>query len=80
MVLTVELSEQEHEILRTISSERGKNQSEVLREAIQSYFIIFQQEQAAVEDYDSLTDSELTTIAEMNFLMLDEAEEEYAHA
>lgn len=79
MVTTVTLTEQENAILHTIAQQLGKDQTEILHEAIRHYIITFQQERVIHENYDSLSDSELTAIAELSFLALDEAAEEYTY-
>ena len=71
MVMTVTLSEQEDRMIRTIAQMSGKDQTEILHEAIRRYITTFQQEQVAHTAYGSLSDDELTFIAESNFLALD---------
>lgn len=80
MVMTVNLSEQEDRILRVIAHERGKDQTEILHEAIKRYIIAFQQEHLVDNNYESLSDDDLTLIAELSFLDLDAAEVEDVYA
>ena len=74
MVMTVTLSEQEDRMIRTIAHVSGKDQTEILHEAIRRYITTFQQEQVAHDEYASLSDDDLTLIAESSFLALDAAE------
>lgn len=80
MVTSVTLSEQEDIVLRTIAHKLGKNQDEILHEAIRRYILLFQQKELAIEDYGSITDEELVMMADLTFLELDEAEAENAYA
>lgn len=80
MVMSVTLSEQEDIVLQTIANKLGKNQDEILHEAIRRYILLFQQKELAIEDYGSITDEELVMMADLTFLELDEAEAENAYA
>lgn len=80
MVMTVTLNEHDSAIVRTLAQQSGKDQNEILHEAIRMYVAKFQLGYLAEDEIEPLSDEELTLAAESIFLELDadEVEDTYA--